>query len=257
MFRKRVILKFTNMKLEGVNNSLTRVEENCKYYDAMMAYEHKIDAWAKENRITLTKVSGIMVQRINIDGELETLLSKTANKFWTHQWHGGKRDEGEGPVATMYRELKEEAGLATAQKFASAIEDGSAYYYSSHVQMLGNGKALLIHGFGMNLAEGEELAIENGDDSAGYLWAGKKNLEGENGKRISLTEQGERVLEQILGFDRSRETLGELDNLREGAKDFRHNDWRYYGDPTVDLDNPKVFDLQREDLFNGDQKFAM
>jgi ADP-ribose pyrophosphatase YjhB (NUDIX family) len=191
------------------------------------------------------------VQRVNEDGELEILLSDTGNKPWTHQPFGGKRDKDEGPVQTMVRELREEAGQVAADKLVSAFENGNAYYYSTHIQMLGNGKALLIHGFAMNDTLDSCLVVENGDDSKGYLWASAKHLEGKAGKKISLTEQGERVLEQIFGFKRSREELGELDNLREGAKDFRHPDFRYFGDPTFNLDT-----LDMEDGFTKISRHA-
>lgn len=210
-------------KAGGYSAYLQKVEQITAYRDSLDAGEKYAYAWAKENKVSLTTVSGLTIFRGQGEsgGPLvnEVLLSVTdpEKKAWTHQPFGGKRNAGEGAVAAMLREFGEEAGWGLAVQLIHSFKDKSAFYTGYYVSEPRNGKALFIQCFSMNGKNFDAEKISSGSDSLDYIWAGRNLLEGEAGERMTLTQQAEHYM-SIFGFERPRSK-------------FTHPDEGYYGVP--------------------------
>ncbi|MBI4093711.1 NUDIX domain-containing protein [Candidatus Kaiserbacteria bacterium] len=208
-------------KAGGYARYLQEVERLCKYKQSLDEGEKYVDTWAQKEGVSVTKVSGMTIFRGTgvAGGPLvdQVLLSVTKNKAWTHQPFGGKRNDGEGAVAAMLRELGEEAGWESASQLLEAFKVQTAFYVGYYVQKLSDKKALLIQSFSMNGQGFNTQKFVSGSDSSDYIWADRKFFE-ERGKDISLTEQAEKYMRDVFGFPRP-------------PSKFTNPDERYYGTP--------------------------
>lgn len=149
---------------------LAEIEKICrpKSAEKIAKHEQKIKEYADGQDIVW--VSGVVGIRENKDGITGLLLSKTAEKDWTYQPHGGKRVGGEGPLATLLRETAEELGLAAAIALLRALREGKADYIGYYASPMGNGKVLAIQNFAITGEAFESISLKSGSDSQDAVW---------------------------------------------------------------------------------------
>ena len=142
-----------------------------KYGQTIEAGEKATRDYALKNGLETKEVSGFTAFRYNSTGDVEVLLSKTKNKPWTHQPHGGGRIEGEGAAAAVVREGCEEAGRAAGIAIVKGLKAGTMTYASYYASRLGNNnKLLVIYSFEAQGEVFEDVEFKPGSDSEAAVW---------------------------------------------------------------------------------------
>ncbi len=216
-------------KAGGYDAYLKKVEVFCRYGERLIEDETSVMEWAEENGITLTNVSGLTIfKRKNLRSIKQqsvvdkVLLSVTNEKEWTHQPFGGKREAGEGAVAAILGEFGEETDWDSAVQLLRDFQDRKAFYLGCYVQLLADNKARFIQSFSMEGRNFNPGKLGSGSDSLGFVWAGRAQLEGDEGEKMVLTQQAEGDIGRSFGF------LG-----RRPSK-FSHPDPEYTGRPDLE-----------------------